>query len=62
MIDKIDGVKMIRKSADIIESCNKEKCGECLFFDKCKSIIETVVDFVASNQEQSQQPPPKAVA
>ena len=53
MIDKIDGVKMIRKSADIIENCNKEKCGECLFYDKCKSIIEAVVDFVARIQEQT---------
>lgn len=53
MIDKIDGVKMIRKSAEIIENCNKEKCGDCLFYNKCKSIIEAVVDFVACNQEQT---------
>ncbi|GBU24935.1 hypothetical protein R83H12_01571 [Fibrobacteria bacterium R8-3-H12] len=53
MIDKIDGVKMIRKSANIIENCNKEKCGECLFYDKCKSIIEIGVDFIASIQEQT---------
>jgi len=39
MIDKIDGVKMIRKTVDIIENCNKEKCSECLFLDKCNFII-----------------------
>jgi hypothetical protein len=45
MIDKIDGIKMIRKVADIIENYNKEKCGKCLFYEKCKSIIKVGVDF-----------------
>ena len=53
MIDKIDGVKIIRISADIIDNCNKEKCGDCLFYDKCNSMIKTVVDFVASIKEQT---------
>jgi len=53
MIDKLDGIKMIRKSADIIENCNKENCGECMFSSKCKSFIEIAVDFTISIQEQT---------
>jgi hypothetical protein len=53
MIDKIDGIKFLRKAADFIECCNKEKCGKCQFYDKCSIFIEKVIEFSALVQTQS---------
>lgn len=48
MIDKIDGIKAIKKTLDFINDCKKENCIKCEFSDKCHNIIELAVDFMAS--------------
>jgi hypothetical protein len=53
MIDKIDGVKALRKSMDYISFCQKENCMLCEFADKCRAIIELAVDFSASTNQSS---------
>ena len=47
MIDKIDGIKFLKKSADIIENCDKDNCGECPLFDRCRILVENAVNFAA---------------
>jgi hypothetical protein len=53
MIDKIDGVKFLRKTADIIENCDKDNCGKCLLYDKCRILVERTVDFVVLMREDT---------
>lgn len=52
MIDKIDGVKFLRKSADFIENCDKEKCAECPLCNECRILIEKTIEFTANRKEQ----------
>jgi hypothetical protein len=54
MIDKIDGIKFLRKTADFIENCNKEKCVECLLYDRCRILVERTVDFIARSQKNTE--------
>jgi hypothetical protein len=51
MIDKIDGIKILRKSANIIENCDKEKCCYCPFYDICRILIDKCVEFTAIMQD-----------
>jgi hypothetical protein len=52
MIDKIDGVKLLKKAADYIDRCDYTHCGDCQHFMQCKDVIDWALQFTAITNEK----------
>jgi hypothetical protein len=52
MIDKIDGIKLLKKTVDYIEHCDYAHCGTCQYFMQCKNMIDWALQFTAITNEK----------
>jgi len=43
MIDKIEGIKLLKQAAEHIGNCDYTRCGDCLYFSLCNDTIESAL-------------------